>query len=109
MSGGGQLSGEGGSGGGGAPTDVPCDQLTFQARLQSPQLNVVSLLELGDELAIDLTDDPAVQATNDQGLAGHVTTRLPDLIRCINSGFEFIAIVDEVDGGNVVLTIKPKP
>lgn len=109
MSGGGTSRDGGGFGGAGGSTEVPCSQLTFRARLQSPQPQVVTLLRSGDELDIVLTDDPAVQAISSHGLAGHITTRLPDLLRCINSGFAFVAVVDDVNGGSVEVTVRPAP
>jgi len=104
---GGGTSRDGSGFGGSGPTSEPCDRLTFRARLQSPRPEVVPLLRSGDELDIVLTDDPAVQAISSHGLAGHITTRLPDLLRCINSGFAFVAVVDDVNGGNVEVTVRP--
>jgi len=106
MSGGGS-SRDGGLPSGGTAASPSCDELTFSARLQSPQAGVVALLSPGDELSIELTDDPVVQAVSQHGLAGHITKRLPDLIRCINLGQIYIAVVDLVDGGNVEVTVEP--
>ncbi len=107
MSGGGSSREGGSTSGGGPATATPCDQLTFKARLQSPQPTVVALLNLGDELAVELTSDPVVRAVSPKGVAGHITTRLPELIACINSGHEYIAVVDVVDDGNIEVTVRP--
>lgn len=106
------MSGGGSSRGGGPPSGGPqgefsCDTLSFKARLQSPRPEVVGRLSVDDELRVELTDDPAVRVVSAYGTAGHITTRLPDLIHCINLGYTFVAVVEAVDGGDVVLRVQP--
>lgn len=108
------MSGTGDDGGGYTPADerTPCDQLQFDATVASPQPSVVQQLQPGDELDVDHRVSDGTRAivllTADGNLAGALTTRTADLLRCLQAGFEFVAVVRSVDGGAVHVHVQPK-
>ena len=99
MSGGGS---GGGSGGPGITVDevLPCDRLQFEAHLQSPDFQVVSQLNAGDQLDV-VVEGQAVAALSAHGRAGWIVERLPNLLRCIQAGHIFRAEVLSTNGGAV--------
>jgi hypothetical protein len=104
-----------GSSGAGPPPPVsptPCEDLAFRTTLQSPVEDVVSRLQKGDVLDLELRNlqgAPVVIAGSANGDAGSITGRMPELIRCLQAGAEFVAEVVSVDDGLVVVDVKPKP
>lgn len=92
-----------------APTS-PCARLTFQATINSPKPIVVGQLKVGDSL--DVVLNPQVQGVileHNAQTAGSLTgTQVAQLINCINSGFEYQAVVVQLNGGQCVVRIEPK-
>lgn len=104
-----------GSGGDGPPVPpagpTPCEQLKFRTTLQSPVEDVISRLRPNDVLDLDLRQlqgAPVIIAVSAYGDAGSITSRMPDLIRCIQAGNDFIANVVSIDDGMVVVHVQPK-
>jgi hypothetical protein len=102
-----------GPGSGQAGRTDPCGNLTFVANLNSPEPEVVDQLAAGMELSIVLVDDdgvPLVEAqTEDDQTAGTITDELPDLLPCLEAGWEYRAIVERIDGGLIEVRIQPRP
>ena len=106
-----------GSGGGGGPAyDAPvsnCASLSKVTTLNSPVPSVVSTLSVNDELLVRV--DPAgssrVEAHTRAGaVAGSITfSGIGALIKCIEDGWEFIAIVQKIAGGDVTLEVRIGP
>jgi hypothetical protein len=108
------MSGGGGSGGMGPvgpQVDQPCGALQFETSLASPRAEVVATLTEGEVLTLEL--QPAgggrnmIAALANGKVAGGITDRTPDLIRCIQDGFDFVAEINRIDGGWVELSVHP--
>ncbi|EHJ48321.1 hypothetical protein DFW101_2316 [Solidesulfovibrio carbinoliphilus subsp. oakridgensis] len=99
-------SGGGGSGGGGNI----CSSLFERTILSSPVPEVITKLKQGGILQIELIDQGRILAASFHGeRAGSIISpKLIEFIECIQAGFEYIATVDAVDGGQCQVTIRPK-
>jgi|ERR1700686_1771420 len=88
-----------------------CARLGFMTMLSSPEPSVVAKLAVGDYLRIALRlegDLEIVAALSAQEeLAGTLTTRLAELIPCLQAGWQYVATVMSIDGGAVRLEIHP--
>lgn len=108
------MSGGGGGGGGGGlspSSGVDCARLVIRTTLNSPDPKVVGKLKKGDQLSIEVqgTRGPVVVKNSAGQVAGSITAQqLLDLIKCIDDGYEYVAIVREVAGGKVDVEIRPK-
>ena len=89
----------------------PCGNLAFESTLDSPEPAVVEQLAIGTELSLVLVDDegvPLVEArTDDDQTAGTITDELPDLLPCLEAGWEYLAVVERIDGGLIEVRIRP--
>lgn len=105
-----------GSGGDGPPispsSPTPCDELRFRTTLQSPVEDVISALQPDDVLDLELRalqGAPTIIAVSAGGDdAGSITSRMPELIRCLQAGNDFVARVVSIEDGMVVVRIEPK-
>jgi hypothetical protein len=87
-----------------------CEAIVIKTQLFSPNAEIVSKLTNGDILDILLlkSSGPCV-AFHEDGIAGTIVSKnLYQLIKCINTGKRFIAIVREVSSGNCAITIQSK-
>jgi len=108
------MSGSGGSGlgggGGGLPDD--CPSLTERTSLSSPVQAVLATLAVGDILLlrIDPKNQRTLLAVTRGGLtAGSITSRLqPSFMRCIDSGYAYIARIVSLSGGLCEVEIRPE-
>jgi hypothetical protein len=111
MSGGGG-SGFSGRGGGGGPIDdgTACQELKFRAALQSVQPEAVENLTEGEILHVTLRpagNPPVIEVrTAAQVLVGALIQRVPELLRCLQQDFEYVAEVMSVDGGHVHVEVR---
>jgi hypothetical protein len=82
--------------------------LSFQATLNSPQASVLAQLEVGSVLEVGLASSgSSVEVRFNGQLAGAVTgTKVAQLINCLNSGFQFRAVVVTLTGGQCVLRVE---
>lgn len=106
------MSGAGGGGnypGGTSDPSLPCNELSFETNLASPVEAIVNQLRQEDTLDVIL--EPGARqrvVTRFRGEdAGSIVERLPDLIRCIQSGTNFRAIVMTTDDGLVRVEVQP--
>lgn len=109
MSGGGGGSGGTGGGGGGGPSQ-DCSTLIFRTVLSSPKPAVVKKLSVNDRLSIDKRGDagPAVAVTSGGEDAGSITsTKLGQMLACIDDGYKYEATVTKVNGGSVEVEVRP--
>lgn len=103
-----------GSGGGdlGGPIDSgrDCDALTFVTTLSSPAPDVIGQLSEDDQCAIQLRDEQGVRVlavvADDGRIAGTLTSHVPELIRCIQQGYEYVAEVLSISGGAVRVRVS---
>jgi hypothetical protein len=96
---------------GGAGFD--CSTLVERTYLNSPVAAVVSSLMVGDVLDVQLqtgSPAPSLLAVHSSGAtAGSLTPpRLPQIIDCIQQGFTYVAVVQQINGGQVTVEIRAK-
>ena len=87
-----------------------CDDLRFETNLASPVEEVVERLVGGAELVVSLEEgvvQPVVVARLEDDEVGSIVERLRDLIRCLQMGRSFVAIVRTVDDGIVRVEVMP--
>jgi hypothetical protein len=94
--------------GGGAPVS-PCSTLTFDATVNSPQATVLTTLVVGEVLDLTLmTGGHGVAVLKDAVIVGTLTgIRVAQMINCMNSGFDYKAIVSTLNGGQCVVRVEP--
>lgn len=102
-----------GSKGGPRPQDpgTSCDELTFEADLASPKEEAVSQLAEGDILDVLLErvgEAPIVNVRVNGDLVGSLVSHLPELIRCLQEGNDFVAEIKEIDDGKVSVEVRPR-
>lgn len=93
------------------PPKSPCSSLRFRAVLNSPQANVIKALRVDDELPLSVLPSPPnpVVATHNGVTAGTVTgSQVNALVNCIMNGFQFVATVIEVRGGECIVDVHIK-
>lgn len=107
-----------GGGGGGVPfgqvvdSRRDCTNIFERTILSSPVPEVLASLSVDDVLNLELRGDrgPLVAVAPDGRHAGSVTSAsLADLIRCINEGHAYIALVLSLDRGRCEVEIRPRP
>jgi hypothetical protein len=85
-----------------------CADIVLRTQLASPDPAVVADLEVGDILNVKLltATGPLQALTQDGDVAGAILTSDPALlINCINSGYEYLAKVLSVHGGDCQISI----
>jgi len=104
------MSGSGTPGYKPTPPANPCARLSFQATVNSPKPDVTSRLTVGDALDVALSPQGQGVVLEQNGqLAGSIVgSRVAQLVNCINSGFDYQAIIIELNGGHCVVRIDPK-
>jgi hypothetical protein len=86
--------------------EVDCD-LDFPTHLTNPDPVEVAGLSVGDRLVVDLDESgPSIRALREGRRVGAITSHVPVLVRCILKGYQYEAIVDGIDGGDVAVTIR---
>lgn len=105
MSGGGSY---GGGGGGGPDEGVNCNSLRFRTSLNSPVPAVIATLKVKDELTLaqKKADGPLLAIAPSGAVAGSIAgSLLLQLLRCMEEGHGYKAVVIKVTGGNVEVEI----
>ncbi len=106
------MSGPGGGGPTPSPGEMPdCAKVNHKTSLASPDPDVVQGLSVGDILDMQLQDSDGPILVLDKGgqVAGSIVSNLTArLIHCMNDGFEYVAIVQKVDGGRCDVQIRSK-
>ena len=107
------MSGGGGdrpAGGGNGDSGIDCAALQFEATVSSPQPNAVAALQVDEVLTVAIEQQGAARmialrrANND--LVGSLTDRIRELIRCIQEGVDFEAVVLGIQGGAVRVRVQ---
>ena len=104
MSGGGSYGGDGG----GPDEGVNCNTLHFRTSLNSPDPAVIFTLKVKDVLTLAQrrADGPLLAIAPSGKVAGSIAgSLLLQLLRCIENGHEYTAVVIKVTGGNVEVEI----
>jgi hypothetical protein len=108
------MSGGGGSGSAppvGPRPGIDCSQLAFNTPLASPDMAVVQALSVGDVLLLDVRQGAGgrnmIAALTGAGqLAGAISDRTADLLRCIQEGVAFEAEITGMNGGWIDLAVR---
>ncbi len=87
-----------------------CSNMSFTTALASPNPLVVASLKISEILDVIKDIDNSLRVYNHNGeiVGALFTTHRDKIIECINNGFEFIAIVKSVNGGNCTVLVKAK-
>ena len=103
------------SSGRGGPIERPptsdCSTLRDKTPLNSVDSDVLRGVNIGDILPVTAQGDrgPLVVTNKNGEVLGSITSmKLAALLRCINDGFEFVAEVESISGGQVVVLIRAK-
>lgn len=83
-----------------------CEELTFETRIASPDPNVIENLSLGDVLEIRIHEG-AIAVVHHTGIAGSIVQNVPQLIRCLQQGYEFEGEIKTIRGGMVDIEVRP--
>ena len=108
MSGGGGATGPGG--GFGRDTGVDCAALRFSALLSSTSAEAAAALAIGETLDVTVQTTPVraiVARTVGGDYVGAITTRVRELLRCLQQQVRFQATVVSVTGGDVRVDVAP--
>ena len=92
-----------------ASTD-PC-HIIETTTLNSPDRTVLAMLREGDELDIELREEPTrrLLATRDNNVAGSITSaKHAHIVQCIRTGREYKALVRSIRGGFCQVRVQPK-
>ncbi len=101
---------KGGGGGGGSATPDACN-IREKATLNSPNRTVITGLREGDQLAVVFESGPPQRlvARTANAVAGSITSaKMAQLILCIQSGVEYVAVVLSVNGAVCTVRVQPK-
>jgi hypothetical protein len=104
-------SGGGGLGGGFEPSGppTPCEELKFTTSIASPQ-PVASELEVDEVLTVVLVTGPPASINLERSsgeTVGSLITRVAELLRCIQDGVQFVAVLESIDGGDMRVRVRP--
>ena len=91
--------------------EVDCSDLRFDTTLASPDAAVVQALGVGDVLILDLRQGPGgrnmIAAVTTSGqVAGAITERTADLLRCMQLGVGFDAEITRMNGGWIEVAVR---
>jgi hypothetical protein len=105
---GGTGSGRGGGFGGDSGTD--CSALRFDVFLSSVNPDALGSFEKDDRLRIELRTTPTrvlVVVLSDGTVVGAIAQRVRELLRCIQQGVEYWAMVKNISDGDVEVRVEP--
>lgn len=106
-------SGGGGAGSGGGGFEfTDCSQIIERTILNSPDPAVIRTLSVKDILAVIVSDAGGatrVLVQNGSNIAGSITFgKLAALIDCIQQGNQYVAVVEQINGGSCTVQIRPE-
>lgn len=108
------MSGSSGGGGGGVVDDdqIACHLLKFETRITSPNAEVIVLLTVGGQLAIQVAVGSAaqeIQVVTPEGqiVGGLLHNRVQRLRECLLAGTRYKATVRSINNGQVNVFVEP--
>lgn len=106
------MSGSGGGGGSseGSSFDPDCGSISFNTDINSPDESVMEGLRAQEKLDVVLINNIVVVKRQGAGsILGSVNwSSLTKLIECLDSGFEYVAVVRDVKDGLITVHISAK-
>jgi len=103
-----------GSGGGGGNTSVEpvmnCASISFNTDINSPHEEALEGLKARDKLDVVLSNNTVVVVRQDTGdTLGSVNwSSIARLIECLRDGFEYVAVVRDIQDGLIKVHISAK-
>ena len=92
------------------PTGDSCDRLTSETTLTSPNRDVISQLNKGMLLDVEVDKSgarPVVRAMLNGQVAGSITSSIiQKLVECIDNGYSYVAEVISVQGGTCRVRVR---
>lgn len=91
-------------------SSTDCSNVSFTTTLASPNPLVVSGLVIAEILDVNKGADNSLHVYDGNGklVGALLTTHRNKIIECIDNGFEFIAIVKSINGGNCTVLVRAK-
>ena len=104
------MSGSGGGSGGSIPELVKdCDSISFNTDVNSPQKDVIEGLKVQDRLNVVLSNNKVVVKRDTGDILGSVNwSSITRLIECLHDGFEFVAVVRDIQDGLIRVHVSAK-
>jgi len=105
------MSGSGGGSGGSSFEPVKdCGSISFNTDINSPQEDAIDGLEAQDRLDVVLSNNTVVVVRQDTGdTLGSVNwSSIARLIECLQDGFEYVAVVRDIQDGLIKVHISAK-
>jgi hypothetical protein len=100
---------KGGDGSGGG--DNACD-IVERTKVNSPDRTVAVTVRDGDELSVAYESGPPrkllVRTASGATLGSITSPSMAQIIQCILSGYEYVAVVLSISGGMIEVRIEPK-
>lgn len=88
---------------------LSCPILTFQTPLNSVDPTVLATLSVGDVLQIEERDGVVLALTDKGETVGSITAiELSTLLACLTAGYGYVGLVESINGGTCIVTIKHK-
>ena len=102
-----------GSSAGGSPGYEPemnCGSISFNTDINSPQENTLAGLEVRQQLNVRLSDGVVVVVRTDTGdIVGSINwSSIAKLIECLSDGYEYVALIRDIQGGLIKVHISAK-
>lgn len=96
-------------GGGGGVVSVDCGDFYTETIINSPNALFLESLEEADILDVALSESDQIMIYDDDANPiGSITPdNMANLIDCLDSGYNYIAIVEEIDGGYCRVSVQP--
>ena len=105
------MSGSGGGSGGSNFEPVKdCGSISFNTDVNSPQEHAIVGLEAQDKLDVILSNNTVIVVRRDTGdILGSVNwSSIARLIECLQDGFEYVAVVRDIQDGLIKVHISAK-
>lgn len=100
------MSGGDNTGGwGGITPDEDCNDIKIQVRLSSVDEAVLASVNINDRLIIEKNADSIVAVKNGQIVGAIASADVVKLIKCIDSGHQYVGIVTEKEDGKCIINI----
>jgi hypothetical protein len=95
-----------------APAGDSCERLTSETTLTSPDRAVISQLNVGTTLEVEVDNSgarPVVRAMYHGQVAGSITSSIIQrLVECIGEGYEYVAEVLSIQGGTCRVRVRSR-
>ena|ERR1700693_3630513 len=95
----------------GNPPPAPCN-IVVATTVNSPNRAVLATVRPGDTLDVDVLPGPPIQlvanTANGVVLGSLTPPSLPQIVQCIQQGYQYLAVVTDIRGGACSVQVQPK-